>query len=184
MSEIAINAPNLWRLETPGHTGWERTAHADGPKKYFIVSTDSHANEPPDLWEKRIDPPYRERVPRIITDEKGVQWRYCEGYRPDRVRVMSFEGEDWVRSRAGADVVDRIRDNRTDGVDVEIIFPNKGLAMWATPDPVFANAQCRVWNDPGSRSADHVPRLYRARSARGARQWWGRNQWFLGGNCG
>src|SRR5690348_14877267 len=67
MSEVAINAPNLWRLETPGHTGWERTAHADDPKKYFIVSTDSHANEPPDLWEKRIDPQYRERVPRIIT---------------------------------------------------------------------------------------------------------------------
>jgi predicted TIM-barrel fold metal-dependent hydrolase len=147
MSEVAINAPNLWRLETPGHAGWQRSAHADDPRKYFIVSTDSHANEPPDLWEKRIEPQYRERVPRIITDEKGVQWRYCEGYRPDRVRVMSFEGEDWLRSRAGADVQDRIRDNRRDGVDVEIIFPNKGLAMWATPDPVFANAQCRVWND-------------------------------------
>ncbi len=86
-------------------------------------------------------------MPRIITDEKGVQWRYCEGYRPDRVCVMSFEGKDWVRPKAGADVVDRIRDNRPDGVDVEIIFPNKGLALWATPDQVFANAQCRVWND-------------------------------------
>ena len=147
MNEIPINAANLWRLDTPGHSGWERTAHAGDPKKYFMVSTDSHANEPPDLWEKRIDPKYKERVPRIITDDQGVQWRYCEGYRPDRVRVMSFEGEDWVRSKAGADVADRIRDNRADGVDVEIIFPNKGLAMWATPDAVFANAQCRVWND-------------------------------------
>ena len=71
----------------------------------------------------------------------------CEGYRPDRVRVMSFEGEDWLRAQSGAKVADRIRDNRADGIDVEIIFPNKGLAMWATPDPVFANAQCRVWND-------------------------------------
>ena len=106
MSEVAINAPNLWRLETPGHTGWQRTAHAGDPKKYFMVSTDSHANEPADLWAKRLPPEYRERVPRIITDEKGVQWRYCEGYRPDRVRVMSFEGEDWRRAagrcRAGA----------------------------------------------------------------------------------
>jgi len=147
MNEIPINAPNLWRLETPGHAGWGRTARADDPKKYFMVSTDCHANEPPDLWEKRIDPKYRERVPRIITDEQGVQWRYCEGYRPDRVRVMSFEGEDWVRSKAGADPVDRLRDNERDGIDVELIFPNKGLAMWATPDPVFAMAQCRVYND-------------------------------------
>jgi hypothetical protein len=112
-----------------------------------MVSTDSHANEPADLWVTRIDAKYRERVPRIITDEQGVQWRYCEGYRPDRVRVMSFEGEDWLRQQSGADVQERIRDNRADGVDVEIIFPNKGLAMWATPDPVFANAQCKVWNE-------------------------------------
>ena len=34
-----------------------------------------------------------------------------------------------------------------DGIDVEVIFPNKGLSMWATPDPVFAMAQCRVYND-------------------------------------
>jgi predicted TIM-barrel fold metal-dependent hydrolase len=147
LAETPINEPNLWRLETPGSEGWSRTSRADDANKYFMVSTDCHANEPPDLWEKRIDAKYRERVPRIITDEKGVQWRYCEGYRPDRVRVMSFEGEDWVRSKAGADPLDRLRDNTADGIDMEIIFPNKGLAMWATPDPVFANAQCAVWNN-------------------------------------
>ena len=103
MSEaVAINPPNLWRLETPGHAGWGRTARAGDANKYFMVSTDSHANEPADLWATRIDAKYKERVPRIITDEKGVQWRYCEGYRPDRVRVSSFEGEDWRRAQAGA----------------------------------------------------------------------------------
>ncbi len=147
MNDIAINAENLWRLETPGHEGWTRTARAGDPKKYYMVSTDSHANEPPDLWAKRLPEKYRERAPRVVTDENGVQWRYCEGYRPDRIRIMSFEGEDWVRSQAGADPEHRIRDNESDGIDAEIIFPNKGLAMWATPDPVFANAQCRVWND-------------------------------------
>ena len=147
MNDIAINAENLWRLETPGHEGWTRTARAGDPKKYYMVSTDSHANEPPDLWAKRLPEKYRERAPRVVTDENGVQWRYCEGYRPDRIRIMSFEGEDWVRSQAGADPEGRIRDNESDGIDAEIIFPNKGLAMWATPDPVFANAQCRVWND-------------------------------------
>jgi len=147
MSQATMNPENLWRLETPGHKGWNRTARAGDPKKYFMVSTDSHANEPADLWVTRLPEKYRDRAPRIVTDEKGVQWRYCEGYRPDRVRVMSFEGEDWLRANSGAKVEDRIRDNRGDGVDVEIIFPNKGLAMWATPDPVFSQAQCRVWND-------------------------------------
>ena len=147
MNDIAINAENLWRLETPGREGWARSARAGDPKKYYMVSTDSHANEPPDLWATRLPEKYRERAPRVVTDENGVQWRYCEGYRPDRIRIMSFEGEDWLRSQAGADPEGRIRDNESDGIDAEIIFPNKGLAMWATPDPVFANAQCRVWND-------------------------------------
>lgn len=147
MNDVAINEENLWRLETPGTEGWGRTARAGDPKKFFMVSTDCHANEPPDLWVKRIDKKYLDRVPRIETDADGVQWRYCEGYRPDRVRVMSFEGEDWVRSKAGADPADRMKDNGKDGIDVEIIFPNKGLAMWATPDPVFSSAQCAVWND-------------------------------------
>jgi len=144
---VQINDENLWRLETPGAEGWERTARVKDPKKYFMVSTDCHANEPPDLWAKRLPDVYKERAPRIVVDDKGVQWRYCEGYRPDRVRVMSFEGEDWIRSQAGADPAQRHADNKKDGIDVEIIFPNKGLAMWATPDPVFANAMCRVWND-------------------------------------
>jgi len=144
---VQINDENLWRLETPGAEDWERTARVEDPKKYFMVSTDCHANEPPDLWAKRLPNVYKERAPRIVVDDKGVQWRYCEGYRPDRVRVMSFEGEDWIRSQAGADPEQRHADNKKDGIDVEIIFPNKGLAMWATPDPVFANAMCRVWND-------------------------------------
>jgi len=83
----------------------------------------------------------------VETDENGVQWRITEGYRPDRIRVQSFEGEDQLRAKAGADPAERARDHARDGIDVEIIFPNKGLAIWATPDPVFTNAQCRVWND-------------------------------------
>ena len=80
MSQATINPPNLWRLETPGHSGWTRTARVGDPKKYFMVSTDSHANEPADLWVTRLPVEYRERAPRIITDEKGVQWRYTEGF--------------------------------------------------------------------------------------------------------
>src|SRR5207244_559892 len=34
-----------------------------------------------------------------------------------------------------------------DGIDAEVIYPNKGLSMWATPDAIFAQAQCRVFNE-------------------------------------
>lgn len=142
-----INPENLWRLQTPGHANWPRTARPGDPNKYFMVSADCHANEPPDLWEKRIDAKYRHRIPRIEVDEKGQQWRRVEGFRPSRLMTQMFVGEEKLRARAGVDPQQRLRENARDGVDAELIFPGKGLAMWATPDPVFANAQCRVWND-------------------------------------
>ena len=51
---------NVWRLETPGHDGWQRTAHADDPNKYFMVSADGHVQEPSDLWRTRMDPKYHD----------------------------------------------------------------------------------------------------------------------------
>src|SRR5262245_438447 len=147
MSTTEVNAPNRWRLESPGHAGWTRTARPDDPDKYFIVSADCHANEPATLWAERIDAKYRDRVPRVITDANGVQWRVSEGHRPDRLRIADLEGEDMLRQKAGAEPQQRLRDDARDGIDAEVIFPNKGLAMWATPDPVFAQAQCRVYNE-------------------------------------
>jgi predicted TIM-barrel fold metal-dependent hydrolase len=142
-----VNEPNLWRLETPGHATWPRTARPSDPRKYFIVSADAHANEPADLWVTRIDAKYRERVPRVIVDAEGVKWRVSEGHRPDRLRVDDMVGEDKLRQQSGADPVQRLRDMEQDGIDAEVIFPNKGLGMWATPDAVFAMAQCRVYNE-------------------------------------
>jgi predicted TIM-barrel fold metal-dependent hydrolase len=57
-----------------------------------------------------------------------------------------MEEEDLLRNQAGAGIENRDRDNDDDGIDAEIIFPNKGLLGYATPDPVFAMAMCRAWN--------------------------------------
>ena len=142
-----IDAPNQWRLETPGHVGWERTAQPGDPNKYFMVSCDSHVNEPTNLWRERLDAQYRDRLPRIEVGENGVKWQVSEGMQRSRLLEDHLEGEDKERSKAGADPVQRLKDMERDGVDAEIMFPNKGLAMWATPDPQFAMAQCRVYND-------------------------------------
>ena len=89
MSQIVVNEPNRWRLDTPGAAGWPRSARPDAANKYFMVSADGHANEPANLWVERIDAKYRERLPRVITDKDGVQWRVSEGYRPDRLRLST-----------------------------------------------------------------------------------------------
>ena len=69
MLDIEVNAPNEWRTETPGDMGWQASTRAGSERKYFIVSTDCHANEPHDLWATRIEAKYRDRLPRIVTDE-------------------------------------------------------------------------------------------------------------------
>ena len=112
-----------------------------------MISSDTHANEPVDFLSARVDAKYRERLPRVEVDEDGTRWLVTEGYRPEKIRSSTFEGDDLERSVAGADPEDRLRDHARDGVDAEVIFPNKGLSMWATPDPEFAMACCRAWND-------------------------------------
>ncbi|MFP6698626.1 MAG: amidohydrolase family protein [Alphaproteobacteria bacterium] len=147
MSEqMHVDEANDWRLETPGTQGWSRTARADDPDKFLMVSADTHANEPADLWAKRIEPEYRDRIPHIETDAKGDMWNVVEGYRPTKIRIAAMIGQDKERNGSGATIEGRQADHKRDGIDAEVIFPNKGLAMWATPDPVFAMAQCRVWN--------------------------------------
>ncbi|MEZ5231843.1 MAG: amidohydrolase family protein [Acidimicrobiales bacterium] len=159
---------NAWRLETPGVQGWTRTARPDDPAKYFMVSADCHVTEPHAFWQT-VEPEYRSRVPRIEQREDGSLWMYSEGNAPMMVKPgkssktvqdqqafekaehnrhsgSRMEDEDLLRAGTGKDLARRITEQRADGVDVELIFPNSGLLCWATPDPTFAMAMCRAWN--------------------------------------
>jgi predicted TIM-barrel fold metal-dependent hydrolase len=103
-------------------------------------------------------------------DEDGAQWLITEGIQPMLVKpgqnaqkhllareafeepdffqpyTSRMEPEDRLRYHASADPQLRVRDAEVDGVDAEIIFPNKGLLCFATPDPVFQQAMFRAWN--------------------------------------
>ena len=159
---------NEWRLATPGHAGWARTALPEDPRKYFMVSADTHATEPTDFLD-RIEPEYRERVPRLVTDENGSMWLVCEGSKPLMVKpapkaatvqdqqsyernehnrhfASRMDAEDVKRSKSALSVEMRLADQAKDGVDAEIVYPNRGLLCFATPDPVFAAAMCRAYN--------------------------------------
>jgi predicted TIM-barrel fold metal-dependent hydrolase len=160
---------NLWRRETPGAAGWPRSARPGDPAKYFIFSADCHAVEPATYLDG-IEPEFRDRTPRMDVRPDGSQWLITEGNRPQRVRgpaaapqsaaqlagavgagsagapLAPLDDEDVLRNSSGRTVADRLADNRADGVDAELMFPNRGLLCWASPDPVFAMAMCRQWN--------------------------------------
>ena len=159
---MAESPTNAWRQQTPGAASWSRTIRADDPNKFFVVSADCHANEPASYLSDYIEPEYRERIPRLEVRPDGSQWTITEGNRPMMVRPSDesiskakgenrhwgskMEPEDVLRNASGRTVEERLTDQAADGVDVELIFPNKGLLCWATPDPVFADAMCRAWN--------------------------------------
>ncbi|MGA2409441.1 MAG: amidohydrolase family protein [Candidatus Binataceae bacterium] len=147
-----VDEKNQWRTETPGHAGWQRTARPDDPNRYLMISADCHCNEPGNLWWQRIDKKFQNRLPHVEVDEKGEKWIVAEGYEKSRLRARNIGdapqgGEDRLRGEAGKTPEDRIRDHIRDGIDAEIMFPNKGLTMWATHDVEFGAAQCRIWND-------------------------------------
>jgi len=138
---------NAWRLTTPGNSGWRRSARPGAANKYFMVSTDGHVQEPSDLWRTRIDERFRDRLPGVVVDSAGQKFQKTEGFRPLRLRDVKFEGEDLLRNQSGKTPAERLADLEADGVDCEILFPNKGLTIWATPDAEFSQAMCRVYND-------------------------------------
>ncbi len=139
---------NEWRLGTPGSSEWMRSPRPDAVDKYFMVSTDGHAQEPSSLWTERIGEEYRDRLPGVILGAKGEKYQATEGFRqPARLQNTVFEGQDLLRNKAGYTPEERLADLAADGADAEILFPNKGLTMWATSDPQFSHAMCRCYND-------------------------------------
>ena len=147
MSSIADHEPNLWRQHSPGSTDWPRSPRVDAANKFFMASADCHAQEPADFLSKRMAPAYQDRLPGIVLGGDGSKLQKTEGFRPIRLNDLKFEGEDLLRAESGKTPAERLAALDQDGIDCELIFPNKGLTVWATPDTAFSQAMCRAWND-------------------------------------
>ncbi|MSP42979.1 MAG: amidohydrolase [Alphaproteobacteria bacterium] len=145
--EHEVNEPNLWRLETPGAKGWPRTARASDPNKMFILSADGHVQEPGNMFAERVPEKFQKRLPRVEVDDKGGRWSVQEGFRKAKLRESTFEGEEKLRNLSGKTPEERLADLKMDGVDGEVLFPNKGLMMWATRDADFCREMCFAWNE-------------------------------------
>ena len=121
----APDSNNEWRLSTPGSASWTRSPRPDSANKYFMVSTDGHAQEPKDLWATRMDEEYQDRLPGVIIGMKGQKFQKTEGFRtPLKLNDIKFEGQDLLRNKAGYTAEGRLADLAADGTDAEIIFPN------------------------------------------------------------
>ncbi len=120
-----------------------------------FISTDSHVTEPIEVYAEGVGSKYRDRAPRI---ETMGDWRtlLIENMRPRKLMPASVREDaivgDW-------DAADRLRDQASDGVVAEVIFPTFGLqGCWSSEDAQFQRALCRAYNDWAS-SVFRDPRL-------------------------
>jgi predicted TIM-barrel fold metal-dependent hydrolase len=117
---------------------------------FRFISSDSHVNEPPELFAERMPARLRGRAPRTEVVD-GVPSLIVEGLRPRKMPRgrEALEGEALERAQAGGwDPRQRIRDQDRDGIAAEVVYPTLSLqSSFSTPDPELQMALARAYND-------------------------------------
>lgn len=135
-----------------------------------VVDADGHIMEPSDLWEKNLEPKYRDKAMRIVKDEDGLEYLEIEGKKSqvinggglgslggldevvgERLNVDFEPGVlDWedCRPPGAKDPSARVKWMDDHAIDYSLIYPSLGL-NWQNEclDPKLAAAYCRVYND-------------------------------------
>ncbi|HEX3882150.1 MAG TPA: amidohydrolase family protein [Stellaceae bacterium] len=130
-------------------------------RTYNVVDADGHILEPLNLWLDYIDPAYRDRAPRLVTNKNGKQQLQIDtmmagsaerglgaigaiGARDGHVIADGFE---YDQGRPGGfDPHKRIPDMDMDGIDAAFLYPSIGLFVGGVVDPALAGAICRAYN--------------------------------------
>ena len=88
MSTTEVGPVNSRRLITPGPEGWAKTVDPGAPGRYVVITVDSHASEPENVFELGgIDPKYVPRLPHVVVDEEGRHLLVIDGWaRPHLVK--------------------------------------------------------------------------------------------------
>ena len=116
--------------------------------------------EPLDLWDRYIEPKFRDRAPRIVKNNDGKERLVIEenmvgddrvasavsaGSAPARRRCRRHDGIQDGKA-GGFDPHARIPDMDADGIDAVFLYPSLGLFSGAIQDPQLAAAVCRAYN--------------------------------------
>ncbi len=129
-------------------------------KQYRVISADSHAIEPPDLWQQYLPQAYKDRGPRVVSEADRDIW-VCEGLASrlaksplgavarNRDKAYATAAKGATRYDSDPDAWDphkRVEFMQTDGVDAEVLYPNYAMRIFAIPDPELLMETCRAYN--------------------------------------
>ncbi|HEV2098415.1 MAG TPA: amidohydrolase family protein [Stellaceae bacterium] len=125
----------------------------------LVLSSDSHVFEPPDLWQTRIDRPFRDRAPRIEringgdhvvveADQilSGIGLISNAGARFAAPETISAQGRFEDVPEGGYDPEQHLADMALDGVGGEVLYPSQGLFYFKIADSLLMSAIFRAYN--------------------------------------
>ena len=69
---------------------------------YRVISSDSHIIEPPDLWTARVEGRFKEKAPRVVSEENG-DWWYIDGHRTNSFQSGRLRRRAFRKPRRPAD---------------------------------------------------------------------------------
>jgi len=125
---------------------------------FKVLDSDMHIMEPPDLWERYIDPEFRSRAPFGTTSEnvrdlgllfpgeplssRGGAPHHGRNYERNQRLYRDHAARGWT-GEVQLEAMD------VEGLDVAVLFPSRGLTVLTEPslDAPFAGAIARAYND-------------------------------------
>jgi len=129
---------------------------------FKILDSDMHIMEPPDLWERYIDDPFKARAPRGVTSENvrdlrmvypdGREWARTTTRQNNSARGENFERNQKVyrdHAARGWTAEVQLEAMEIEGIDVAVLYPTRGLRALVVPDmdAKFAAAIARAYNN-------------------------------------
>src|SRR5258707_10614452 len=155
-------------------------------RAYNVIDADGHILEPLDLWDKYMDPKFRDGAPHLVKGEDGKDRLVIEertvgdsrrgfggiGGIGARQGVVASDTMKYQEGRPGGfDPHQRIPDMDADGIDAAFLYPSIGLFTGSIQDPELAAATCRAYNRgwgrlAGARRPSHLAASPRPRAHR------------------
>jgi predicted TIM-barrel fold metal-dependent hydrolase len=125
----------------------------------LTISADSHVTEPGDCYVDRIDPKFRDRAPRALTDERmGAVMDIDNGRSRIPYGMIAAAGRPaesigpfnyvaWEELHPGGwDPAARLLEQDRDGVSAEVLYPSVGMLLCNHPDADYKKACFDAYN--------------------------------------
>ncbi len=110
-----------------------------------VIDVDGHLAEPPELWDRYLEPRFRDQAPRWVLDDQGRRRLLLGGSLKPAVPFPP--GPALIDTTAQHDAKTRLADMDREGIDVMAMYPTIGLYFYGIERVDVTVALCRAYND-------------------------------------